>query len=83
MKQNKNFMNLILQFIANWYEGEYVLYDNPPDSCVVKIGGSYKRHWTASLARIFVSFYLKHWQWIWTTTIAIFSIWIAIIALKK
>jgi hypothetical protein len=47
--------------IENWYEGEYVPYENHPDDAVVIIGGTYKRHWTASDARVLVNFWLDHW----------------------
>lgn len=63
--------------IADWWDGEHKLYDDP-----YIIGVHVDRHWTSSVAHIFWEFYLAHWQWIWTTVIALAGLTIAIIALK-
>ena len=58
--------------IKRWYEGEYVPYKNDPRSSLGFVGGgAYEKHWTAQLARGFVTFYLKHWKWLWTPVIAV------------
>jgi hypothetical protein len=36
--------------IREWYAGEYVVYENDPNSALVFIGGDYRRHWTANVA---------------------------------
>ena len=72
----------MLRKIKEWYEGEWVPFENNPNSSIVLIGGSYRRHWTAEIARKLISFYLNHWQWCWGTIIALVSLYVAIIALK-
>ena len=57
-----------------WYEGEFILHKNDPDSPVVIIGGYHKRHWTALVARMFVEFWQEHWKWIITTVLSIVAI---------
>lgn len=56
--------------LKKWYEGEYVPHKNKPGSHVVIFGGSYKRHWTAALARILVEFWVGNWRFLITTAIA-------------
>ena len=66
------------KLIENWYEGEFIPYENDPYDSVVIIGGTYKRHWTARIARTLVKFWLNHWQWIIGTAIAICGLAIAL-----
>lgn len=68
--------------VRQWYEGELVSYGNDPSSQVVLMGGWQRRHWTAATARAIVEFYLRHWQWIWTTIIAVSGLVAAVLALK-
>lgn len=41
-----------------------------------------QHHWTASLVRALVAFYLRHWQWLWTTLIALAAAVAGFLALK-
>lgn len=51
---------------SKWWRGEFKTYDTPG------VFGFYmERHWTATAARSVVSFYMKHWQWVWSTLIAL------------
>ncbi len=38
-------------FFRKWWEGEYVPYENKPNSPIVFIGGDYERHWTVNKHR--------------------------------
>jgi hypothetical protein len=49
--------------IRKWYEGEFIPYENAPDSTVLFVGGDHKRHWTAKLARWVIEFYMREWKW--------------------
>jgi hypothetical protein len=60
--------------IIGWYEGEFELYKNDPNSSVVIIGGDYRRHWTAVVARTLVRFWLEHWKWIVGVAVAISAV---------
>jgi hypothetical protein len=51
------------EITENWYEGEFIPYKKDPYDLLVVIGGTYKRHWTASVARMLVKFWSNHWQW--------------------
>lgn len=50
-----------------WEGEEYYLEDRIP-------GIRYKKHWTSKIVHMLIDFYLKHWQWIWTTIISIIAI---------
>ena len=63
--------------IHKWYEGEYVPFKNDSDSMLVILDGDYKRHWTARVARVLVEFWMKHWQWMITASIAVVGLIIA------
>jgi hypothetical protein len=64
--------------IENWYEGEFVPYENDSNDAVVFIGGTYKRHWTAKVVRTLMRFWLNHWQWTIGTALAICGLAIAL-----
>lgn len=68
----------LIEKIKNWYDGEFILYKNDPHDTVVIIGGSYKRHWTARIARLLVKFWLAHWQWTIATALAVCGLAIAL-----
>lgn len=68
--------------VRDWYEGKMIPHDNPPNSAVFVLGWYYERHWTAKVARVLVTFYLAHWQWLIGTTIGVLSLWVAVLALK-
>lgn len=67
----------MLQRIKDWYEGEFEVYENDPNSQVVIIGGDYKRHWTARIARVVVEFYLDHWKWLWAFSMSVVGLYLA------
>jgi hypothetical protein len=67
----------MLKWIRNWYDGEWVLYENDPDSEVVLIGGDYERYWTAKVTRVLVEFYLEHWKWLWGFGLSAVGVWVA------
>ena len=75
----------IVERIREWYCGEMklLIHDNPPDSPVWVAPMPYvEHHWSAKALRAFVAFYLRHWQWIWSTVIAVTSLYVAALALK-
>jgi hypothetical protein len=78
----QKFFNAIGDRISRWWLGEFRPYKNDPDSAVVLIGGRYHRHWTADVAHAIVDFYLRHWQFVWTTALAIVGLVIAALAIK-
>jgi hypothetical protein len=49
--------------IKRWYEGEFIPYENDPNSAVFFVGGNHKRHWTAKLSRWAIEFYMREWKW--------------------
>ncbi|HHQ4757400.1 hypothetical protein [Aeromonas hydrophila] len=75
----------MIKHIKDWYNGEVKIdeFDNDSDGSLYIMPMIYtKYHWTAKIARNIVSFYLKHWQWVWTTTLGFFTLYAAILALK-
>ena len=47
-----------------WWDGEYVPYDNDPNSYVVFIGGYQQRHWTSDAAHRVWEFAKIEWKWV-------------------
>ncbi len=71
--------------IKRWYNGESKMkvFENDRDSSIFFMTSFYTEfHWSAKIARAIVSFYLQHWQWVWSTIIAILGLYIAVLALK-
>lgn len=71
--------------IKRWYEGETKLheFENDPNSSVLIMPLVYvEHHWSAKIARAVVGFYLRHWQWLWSTMIAVVGLYFAALALK-
>lgn len=66
-----------IQRIRQWYDGEIEMVHNEPDSPIVFIGVSTRRHWTADLAHGALAFYLKHWQWLWGTALVVVGLVLA------
>ncbi|KRG70440.1 hypothetical protein [Pseudoxanthomonas dokdonensis] len=67
--------------IERWYKGEIKEtggYQAPGILLLPKRHVEY--HWTARVARTLVAFYLKHWQWIWGSAIALLGIYVAYLA---
>lgn len=58
-------MNL-RQKIKSWWDGEIKSYDTPG-----VVGFYTERHWTSNNAHAILDFYLRNWQWIIGTIIAI------------
>ena len=63
----------MITWLSSWWHGEVKTYDSPN-----LIGIYTERHWTSNLAHTLVDFYLKHWQWVWGTALAIVAILIAL-----
>ena len=40
-------------------------------------------HWSARPVRTIVSFYIRHWQWVWGTAIAVVGLWVAILSMTN
>lgn len=70
--------------IASWYQGTYVPPPkNAPNSGVVFIGhGFYVQPRLARYIGAVIRFYFRHWQWLWSTVIAVASLYVAVLALK-
>ncbi|WP_124706218.1 hypothetical protein [Sulfuriferula multivorans] len=76
---------IVFSRIKRWYDGESKLhvFENDPASLIAIMPLPYtKYHWSAKIARAIVGFYLRHWQWVWSTIIAILGLYIAVLALK-
>lgn len=71
-------MQPIRKAVRDWYYGEFVPFENRPDSPVVFVGGYYRRHWTAVVAHVLVDFYLREWKWVITTILGIIAVAAAI-----
>ena len=74
MSKHRDQAKSVIEKIQQWYEGEYVVYESDPHSPVIFIGGDYRRHWTAAVARVLVEFWLAHWKWIIGSLIAIAAV---------
>lgn len=70
--------------IAQWYQGTYVPPPkNDPNSSIVFVGlGFYLQPPLARILLAVANFYRNNWQWIWSTLIALLSLWAAVLALK-
>ncbi|VXB72303.1 conserved hypothetical protein [Luteimonas sp. 9C] len=70
--------------LKEWYKGKTVEtggYNAPGILTLPKRHIEY--HWTARFARSLVGFYLKHWQWVWGSAIAIVGIYVAYLAIPR
>ena len=69
---------------AIWYRGTYVPPpENDPSSSVVFIGrGFYAQPRLARVIGVVAKFYTLHWQWVWSTIIAVIGLYVAVLALK-
>jgi hypothetical protein len=70
----------LIQKIKDWYRGKYVPPPkNDPNSGVVFISpGYYEQPLLAKIIGGLCHFYLKHWQWVIGTMIAIIGIIVAL-----
>lgn len=58
-------------------------FDNEPGSSVFIAPLIYTEyHWSAKFVRVVVGFYLRHWQWFLSTTIAVLALYVAVLSLK-
>ena len=69
---------ILLKQISKWWDGETKAYDMP-----YVIGIYTERHWTSHWAHVAFDFYLRHWQWLWGSAIAIFGIYVAYTGVVK
>jgi hypothetical protein len=69
--------------LAEWHRGEYVPLDREDDERFpVLSGGYYIQPPLARAIDALIRFYLIHWQWIWTTLIALVGLYLAVLSLK-
>jgi len=74
----------ISERFADWYRGKYIPPpENDPDSSFVIFSlGYYEQPWLAKLLGVAWSFYVRYWQWVWSTIIALLGLYLAALALK-
>jgi len=70
------------QALRKWWEGEYIPYENTPNSSVLIAGGDQKWHWTARIVRGFVFFARDEWKWIIGTALACIALLLAYLRLS-
>lgn len=75
--------------VRNWWRGNFVPYKDcfHPKRKTSKGRGAfdtgyYQRPLLVFLLEPLISFYLKHWQWVWGASIALVSMYIAYISFK-
>ncbi|WP_299010153.1 hypothetical protein [uncultured Shewanella sp.] len=64
----------MLKKLKDWYEGEYIPYENEADSSAVIIGGDMKRPLLARVISATIDFFKVHWKWVITTLIAFLAV---------
>ena len=63
--------------IKRWYQGEAKMTEGDAGERYVILPAPYTEyHWTARCARTLVEFYLKHWQWLWGTAVALLAVYV-------
>jgi hypothetical protein len=68
--------------LERWYKGKTVEtggYKAP--GILILPNRHVEYHWTARIARSFLGFYLRHWQWVWASAIALIGIYVAYLAI--
>ena len=76
----------MVEWLKRWYEGrtEVTEFENDPNSYIHVLPlVTTDYHWTTKVARALVSFYLKHWQWIWGTALAVAGLYLALLQLRQ
>lgn len=70
--------------IQRWYNGESKIqeFENDDPSIIIIPFIYTEYHWSAKIARTIVGFYLRNWQWIWSTIMTVIGLYVAILALK-
>jgi hypothetical protein len=64
----------LAQAVSSWYHGRYIPPDNDPDSNFVFVLGHYDRPLLARIISALAEFYIRHWQWVWTTILAVLAL---------
>lgn len=77
-------LSSIAERVASWYRGKYIPppANDPNDSIVIISPGYYDQPWIAKIIGVAWSFYGRHWQWVWSTVIALVGLYLAVLALK-
>lgn len=57
----------MMNVIKRWYDGEQTSPLRKINGRLVVVPTTTRRHWTARITRKIIKFYLKYWQWIWTS----------------
>ena len=85
LKSERGERQIMISRIKSWYSGQEKLveFENDPRSSIVIMPSVHiEYHWSAKIVRAVATFYMKHWQWVWTTAIAVVAVYVAIRALK-
>ena len=61
-----------------WWDGTYSPPENYPGSALIFTTGTVRRSWPSKAAHLLAEFWLKHWQYMISTGIAVVGIFIAI-----
>lgn len=75
----------MLSRIKRWYHGNTKIREFENDtrsSFVLMPTTDIEHHWSAKIARAVIMFYAQHWQWVWSTIIAVIALYVAILSLK-
>ena len=74
----------IVDRLEIWYRGKYIQPpENDPDSPIIIVSaGWYEQPLLAKILGAVWSFYCTHWQWLWSTIIAVISLYFAVLSLK-
>ncbi len=67
--------------IKDWWSGDYVPYDNDPNSPVVFIGGWHRRPWIATTIEAALAWALRNGWNVTFTLIGLVGLWLAYLAL--
>ena len=65
----------------DWYVGQFVPFENAPDSPIVFVGGYFERHWSARLVVRIFEFWRSHWKWCLTFLAALGGLVLAYLGL--
>ena len=77
-------LSSITECVANWYRGKFIPPppNDPNDSIIIISPGYYEQPLLAKSIGAAWAFYVKHWQWVWSTVIALVGLYLAVLALK-
>lgn len=67
--------------IKQWWSGEFT----PTPLKSVLSGEAFEnvtRPWPVRVGRAIWRFYMRHWQWLWSTAIAVVTIYVSALAIK-